>query len=144
MAKRIRNSAAALLLLTASAAQADTGTLIVEVRDLEFNEGVVRFAMFDSEENFFKEAVAYANLEVSDNGVKWVVNDLHAQSNEHYVAVVHHDVNENVEMERAWYGKPKEPTGASTNPSLRFGPPTFEKSKFEFTTAEMTIDIDVK
>ena len=141
MAKRVRNSAAALLLLTASAAQADTGTLIVEVRDLEFNEGVVRFAMFDSEENFFKEAVAYANLEVSDNGVKWVVNDLPFGT---YAVTVHHDVNENGEMERAWYGKPKEPTGASTNPSLRFGPPTFEKSKFDFTTAEMTIDIDVK
>ena len=141
MAERIRASAAVLLLLTASAAQADTGTLIVEVRDLEFNEGVVRFAMFDSEENFFKEAVAYANLEVSDNGVNWVVNDLPFGT---YAVTVHHDVNDNGEMERAWYGKPKEPTGASTNPSLRFGPPTFEKSKFEFAAAELTINIDVK
>ncbi len=141
MAERLRASAATFLLLLASAAWADTGTLIVEVRDLEFNEGVVRFAMFDSEENFFKEAVAYADLEVTDHGVRWVVNDLPFGI---YAVTVHHDVNNNGEMERAWFGKPKEPTGASTNPSLRFGPPTFEKSKFEFATAEMTIDIDVE
>ncbi len=132
---------AALMLLLASAAQADTGTLTVEVRDLEFNEGVVRFAMFDSEENFFRKAVTYADLEVSDNSVTWVVNELPFGT---YAVTVHHDVNDNGEMERAWYGKPKEPTGASTNPSLRFGPPTFEKSKFEFATAEMTLSIDVR
>ena len=61
-----------------------------------------------------------------------------------YAVTVHHDVNDNGEMERAWYGKPKEPTGASTNPTLKFGPPTFEKSKFEFTATEMTIEIDVR
>ncbi|MDJ0812451.1 MAG: DUF2141 domain-containing protein [Woeseiaceae bacterium] len=141
MAKRMRTGAAALLLLVGSMARADSGTLIVEVRDLEFNEGVVRFAMFDSEENFFKKAVANANLEVSDNSVTWVVNDLPFGT---YAVTVYHDVNDNGEMERAWYGKPKEPTGASTNPSLRFGPPTFEKSKFEFAASEMTLSISVK
>lgn len=137
----MRTGAAALLLLVGSMARADSGTLIVEVRDLEFNEGVVRFAMFDSEENFFKKAVANANLEVSDNSVTWVVNDLPFGT---YAVTVYHDVNDNGEMERAWYGKPKEPTGASTNPSLRFGPPTFEKSKFEFAASEMTLSISVK
>ncbi len=142
MAERIRTSLATLLLVVfAPLAQADTGTLIVEVRDLEFNEGIVRFAMFDSDENFFRKAVAYADLEVNDNSVTWVVNDLPFGT---YAVTVHHDVNDNGEMERAWYGKPKEPTGASTNPSLRFGPPTFENSKFEFATVEMTLSIDVK
>jgi uncharacterized protein (DUF2141 family) len=136
----MRTAATFVLLLLAAVAQADTGTLIIEVRDLEFSEGKVRFALFDSEENFFKKAVAYADLEVSDNSATWVINELPFGT---YAVTVHHDVNDNGEMERAWFGKPKEPTGASTNPSLRFGPPTFEKSKFDFASTEMTLRIDV-
>ncbi len=137
----VRAAAILLFVLLAQAAIAETGTLIVEVRGLESSEGKVRFVMFDSEENFFKEAVAYGDLDVTDNGATWIVNDLPFGT---YAVTVHHDVNDNGEMERAWFGKPKEPTGASTNPSLRFGPPTFEKSKFEFAAAEMTLGIDVR
>jgi uncharacterized protein (DUF2141 family) len=61
-----------------------------------------------------------------------------------YAVTVHHDVNDNGEMERAWYGKPKEPTGASNNPSMKFGPPTFEKSKFSFASAELTLSVEVR
>lgn len=137
----MRTAVILLFVLLAQAASADTGTLIVEVRGLEFSEGKVRFVLFDSEENFFKEAIAYGDLDVTDNGATWVVNDLPFGT---YAVTVHHDVNDNGEMERAWYGKPKEPTGASTNPKLKFGPPTFEKSRFEFAAAEMTLSIDVK
>ena len=137
----MRTGAALLLLLLAAMVRADTGTLIVEVQDLEFNEGKVRFALFDSDENFFKEAVAYGDIDVADNSAMWIVNNLPFGT---YAVTVHHDVNDNGEMERRWFGKPKEPTGASTNPSLRFGPPTFENSRFEFATTEMTLEIDVK
>lgn len=138
----MRRIATALIsLLIAAPASAETGTLTVEVSDLEFNEGTVRFALFDSDENFFKRAVAYGNVEVADNGATWVVNDLPFGT---YAVTVHHDVNDNGEMEQHWYGKPKEPTGASTNPSLRLGPPTFEKSKFDFAAAELRLSIDVR
>ena len=128
-------------LLLGQAAQADTGTLVVEVRELEFDGGKLRFALFDSDESFFKEAVAYGDLDVTDSGATWVVNDLPFGT---YAVTVHHDVNNNGEMEQHWYGKPKEPTGASTNPSLRFGPPTFEKTKFEFASAELILGIIVR
>ena len=136
-----RIATALVTLLLAAAASADTGTLIVEVSDLEFNAGKVRFALFDSEDSFFRQALAYGDVEVTDNGVTWVVNDLPFGT---YAVTVHHDVNDNGEMEQHWYGKPKEPTGASTNPGLRFGPPTFEKSKFEFAAAELRLSIDVR
>lgn len=134
-------AATLVLLLLAPAAPADTGTLIVEVRGLEFNTGKLRFAVFDSDENFFKEAVAYGDLDVVDNGGTWVVTDLAFGT---YAVTVHHDVNGNGEMEQHWYGKPKEPTGASNNPSAKFGPPTFKKSKFDFTSAELTLSVEVR
>ena len=84
------------------AAFAETGTLIVDVRGLEFNSGKLRFALFDSDENFFKEAVAYGDLDVTDSGGTWVLNDLPFGT---YAVTVHHDVNDNGEMERHWYGK---------------------------------------
>lgn len=129
------------MLMLASAAKGDTGTLIVEVSNLEFNAGKVRFALFDSHENFFKTAVAYGTLEAVDNGATWVVTDLPFGT---YAVTVHHDVNDNGEMEQHWYGKPKEPTGASNNPSTKFGPPSFRKSKFDFASAELTLRINVQ
>lgn len=136
-----RFATAFLVLLLTPAAQANSGTLIVEVRGLEFNQGKLRFAVFDSDENFFKEAVAYGDLDVVDNGGTWVVKDLPFGT---YAVTVHHDVNGNGELERAWYGKPKEPTGASNNPSMKFGPPNFEKSKFSFASAELTLSVEVR
>lgn len=142
MLNRLRGVAATLVcLLLTQAAHADTGRLVVEVRGLEFNEGKLRFAMFDSEEQFFRNAVAYADLDVVDNGATWTVEDLPFGT---YAVTVHHDVNNDGEMERHWYGKPKEPTGASTNPTLRFGPPTFEKTKFDFAATELTLRIAVR
>ena len=129
------------VLLLGQAAHADTGTLVVEVRELEFDGGKLRFALFDSDESFFNDAVAYGDMEVTDGGATWVVDDLPYGT---YAVTVHHDVNNNGEMEQHWYGKPKEPTGASTNPTLRFGPPTFEKTKFEFASAELILRIIVR
>jgi uncharacterized protein (DUF2141 family) len=138
----LRQFAATLvLLLIAPAAQADKGTLIVEVRGLEFNTGKLRFAVFDSDENFFKEAVTYGDLDVVYNGGNWVVTDLPFGT---YAVTVHHDVNDNGEMEQHWYGKPKEPVGASNNPSTKFGPPNFKKSKFDFASAELTLSVEVR
>jgi uncharacterized protein (DUF2141 family) len=128
-------------MLLTGVVNADTGKLVVEVTDLKLSTGKLRFALFDSDEKFFREAVTYGEAEVANNAATWIVNDLPFGT---YAVTVHHDVNGNGELERHWYGKPKEPTGASNNPSRKLGPPNFKKSKFDFAAAELRLTIDVR
>lgn len=124
-----------------SGATAKNGTLIVKVQGLESDEGKLRFVMFDSEENFLKNAYRDAIIEIADGQGTWTVKDLpHGV----YAVLVHHDIDGSGVMERHWYGKPKEPTGTSNDPPARMGPPKYDKAKFSVESPEMTMSITVR
>lgn len=48
-----------------------------------------------------------------------------------YAAVVLHDENSNLKMDKNWIGLPKEGYGFSNNVMGAFGPPSFNKASFE-------------
>lgn len=133
---------AALLLSAAPLpAGAETGTLIVSVSDLQSDEGDLRFVMFDSKKSFLKSPARAEIIEIVDRQGSWIVEDLPHGT---YAVLVHHDIDGSGRMERHWYGKPKEPTGASNDAPSRFGPPKFKHAKFEFAASSMTITIIVR
>lgn len=122
-------------------AEADTGSLIVHAQGLSSDEGGLRFVLFDSKKDFLKRPVRSAVVEIDDRQGIWTVEDLAYGV---YAVLVHHDVDASGKMERHWYGKPKEPTGASNNAPARFGPPKFKNAKFRLDTPELTLTITVK
>lgn len=134
----------ALLLLTAtwvSGAEPQTGELIVEVDNLQSDAGDLRFVMFDSKKNFLKRPIRAEIVAIENGSGSWVIEDLPYGT---YVVLVHHDVDSSGKMERHWYGKPKEPTGASNDAPAKFGPPKFKHAKFDFDTPSSTLTITVK
>jgi uncharacterized protein (DUF2141 family) len=44
-----------------------------------------------------------------------------------------HDENMNDKLDTSWMGIPKEGFGFSNNPSMTFGPPSFDKTIFELS-----------
>lgn len=118
-----------------------TGTLIVRVRGLTSGEGNLRFVLFDSKTNFLKHPVRADVVEIMDQQGMWTVEELPYGT---YAVLVHHDINTSGTMERHWYGKPKEPTGASNDASAKFGPPKFKNAKFQLESPTMTLTITVK
>lgn len=125
----------------ATGATSKTGTLIVRVEGLESNAGKLRFVMFDSKENFLKQAFRAEILDIVDQQGTWTVDYLpHGV----YAVLVHHDVDGSGAMERHWYGKPKEPTGTSNDAPARFGPPKWKKANFEFAAPKLALSITVK
>ncbi len=88
-----------------------------------------------------KQSVRSSIVPVENSGGTWVADDLPYGT---YALIVHHDVNGNGELEQHWYGKPKEPVGASNNPKMRFGPPRFKHARFELGSAQLTLDVVVK
>jgi len=118
-----------------------TGTLIVNVSNLQSDEGDLRFVMFDSKKHFLKNPVRAEIVQISGDQASWVVADLPYGT---YAVLVHHDVNGSGKMERHWYGKPKEPTGVSNDAPSKFGPPKFKHAKFEFEEPSLTMEIVVR
>lgn len=119
----------------------ETGTLIVNVPNLQSDDGDLRFVMFDSRKSFLKNPVRAEIVEISARQGSWIVEDLPYGA---YAVLVHHDVDGSGKMERHWYGKPKEPTGVSNDAPSRFGPPKFKHAKFEFAVPSMTMTIPVQ
>jgi len=118
-----------------------TGTLIVHVRGLRSDDGNLRFVLFDSQRDFLNRPVRAEIVEIKDQQGMWTIEKLPYGT---YAVLVHHDINTNGTMERHWYGKPKEPTGASNDAPARFGPPKFEKAKFQFESPTLAITVTIK
>ncbi len=118
-----------------------TGTLTVRVQGLTSGDGNLRFVLFDSKENFLKHSVRAEIVEIEDQQGTWTVDELPYGT---YAVLVHHDINKSGTMERHWYGKPKEPTGASNDAPARFGPPKFKNAKFQLESPTLTLTVKVK
>jgi len=137
---------AALVLLPLSLSADETtptseGTLVVTVLGLKSSAGNVRFVLFNSKESYLKESFKSAIVEIENETCVWVAADLpHGE----YALAVHHDVNGNGEMERHWYGKPKEPGGFSNDAPARFGPAKYDEARLVLDTPEKRIQVTVK
>lgn len=121
-------------------AESKKGTLVVHVRDLASDAGNLRFVLFNSKKDFLKRPIRAEVVELDGRQGTWTVPDL---SHGLYAVLVHQDVNANGKMERHWYGKPKEPTGASNDAPARFGPPKFKHAQFTFNAPLLELTITV-
>jgi len=126
---------------TQADADSNAGTLIVRVQGLMSSDGNLRFVLFDSKENFLSNPIRAEIVEIEDGQGTWTVRELAYGT---YAVLVHHDTNASGTMERHWYGKPKEPTGASNDAPARFGPPKFKDAKFQLESPTLTLEVAVR
>ena len=119
---------------------AGEGTLTVQVQGLTSDDGNLRFVLFDSKESFLKRPVRAGIIEITGREGTWIVEDLPYGE---YAVLVHHDIDGSGKMERHWYGKPKEPTGASNDAPAKFGPPKYDDARFTFESSELRLTVTV-
>lgn len=60
-----------------------------------------------------------------------------------YAVSVYEDLNSNHKLDHNLIGIPREPVGASNNPSARFGPPHFDECSFHLLDTAQTITINL-
>ena len=109
-----------------------TGNLTVIVSNLKNNSGKIRIALSDSKENYeTKGAEPFRRIvsAITDHSVKVVFEDL--PFGEYAVKLIH-DENGNGELDMNFLGLIKEDYAFSNNARGMFGPPKYEKAKFEF------------
>lgn len=128
----------------ASRPTAGTAALQVTVEGLRTNDGVLRAALFASEEGFPGEvAKAVRRKAVAITGQGTAQLRFSGLPPGVYAVQVFHDANANNELDTNLIGIPAEGVGASNNPRPRMGPPTYEDSRFDLPAAGLSISITV-
>jgi len=133
----------ATMLCPGSVLAEDKGTLLIQIINIPATEGYVMVAVYDSEKAYSAdgEAAATARINVSAPQVEAVFPDL---ANGWYGVAVYHDRNANGKLDSGVFGIPKEAYGHSNNVRGTFGPPAFDKIKFELNKTENRITINLK
>lgn len=132
MIKPLAGCAAALTLLTAPVANAET--LLLSVHGIASEQGQVVVQVYDDSKHWMS---AKANEMV----LQHIVPAAQVKANPKlalplaygsYAIQVFHDLDSNGKLKTNFIGIPREPIGTSNNAKGKMGPPKFEDAKFVF------------
>ena len=101
-------------------------SLTIEIINLQNSNGQIHLKVSNEKE----EQVASVTKNISYNKCVIVIENLKPGK---YAFKFFHDENMNDKLDTSWMGIPKEGFGFSNNPSMTFGPPSFDKTIFELT-----------
>ncbi|ARN76798.1 hypothetical protein BST97_01590 [Nonlabens spongiae] len=104
-------------------------TLTLELEGIEKQKGTLYLSLFNSKNGFpddGKKGVESRKMTVLGSSVTITFENL---PDGFYAAAYYQDVNDNGELDKNFFGIPREPVGASNMDSL--GQPKFDKCKFE-------------
>lgn len=111
------------------------------IEGIEELKGEIRIAMFDSKEKYTKDPIHAIVLPVDSTTIIWTQEMLPYGE---YAIAVYHDKNENGKIDTNFLGIPKEEYGFSNNARGRFGPASWEDSKFIIEDNYFTTSINIK
>lgn len=112
--------------------QKTKGTLTIQIDHVTLDKGEVLIAIFNSKDDFLKDDKAIP-LIVSANNQGSLTPTIELDYGTYAISLFH-DVNSNKKLDVNGLGIPIEPYGFSNNAPATFGPPSFMRASFEFTT----------
>ena len=104
--------------------------------------GQIAVALFDSQESFLESAIIDSTQFVAES--ETLVFKFSDLAPGEYAISTFYDRNENGKLDTRLFGIPKEPFGFSNNPSVLFGPPSFDKAKVQLDDGTTDIEISLK
>ena len=113
----------------------------VEITGVENEDGQVFIGLFNKQDGFPDKGSEYNGVFVKAKGGILYHAFIEIPGGEYAIAIFH-DSNANEKLDKNFLGIPKEGYGFSNNATATFGPPSFEKAKFEFNdtyTAQIQI-----
>lgn len=121
-------------------AQQQTGQLTVNVTGMESDKGMVRIALFDSEEGYTKGKAPFrgCSVEIRNKRAQCVFRDLPYSI---YAFRLYHDANGNNKLDRDSVGMPMEAYAFSNNAKGMMGPAKWKDAKFTIQSKDMKMDI---
>ena len=117
-------------------------TLTVEVSELKSSKGLIALGVYNSPETWLEDGETFTGVFVNvvqgENII--TIQDLPAGT---YAVSLYHDENGNKELDKNFFGVPKEPVGFSKGKLKTFGPPDFEECSFEVDkSTQIIVSVD--
>jgi uncharacterized protein (DUF2141 family) len=122
-----------------SIAYAQTGTLTVEISEIQGREGEISVGLYTSSENFPETDKSYNGRIKKVTGEKAVATFQDVPVGTYAIAVFH-DANSNSKLDTNFLGIPNEGYAFSNNVLGTFGPPDFEDASFKLD-GDKTVEI---
>jgi len=117
--------------------------IAVDIKDVRNDKGNILVSIFSSPDGFpsdYKQAAQLASVQASSNGVSVVFTNLASGT---YAIAVCHDENADGQMNRKFYGPPKEGYGLFKAQKPRMGPPQFVDSAFDAGKSNMNVTVSI-
>ena len=111
-------------------------TLTVVVKGVKDAQGKVSVALYSTEKDFMKSRLAGKTTLAKEGDVQVVFENIPQGS---YAVSVMHDENQNDKLDSNMMGIPKEGYGFSNDAVGTFGPPSFEKAKFQLVGSQKIV-----
>ena len=112
------------------AQEKETVNLTIEVTATKYNKGQVLLALYHNKNEYMKKSYK-SSMVMVENGKALIQFDKLEKGE--YAFSLFHDLNNNKKLDSNLFGIPKEPYAFSNNRRGRFGPPSYEKVKFNIT-----------
>jgi len=110
-----------ILSTTSSTAQSDVTVVVENIKTIK---GKVMVCLVDQKEHFLEDCQNGQMVKVDGATAQVVFSGISAGQ---YAISTFHDKNNDDELNTNFVGIPKEPFGFSNNPTIIFGPPSYEK-----------------
>lgn len=110
------------------------------IQGIDKIEGEIRIAVFDSKKKYTKDPIHAIVLPVDSTTMVWKQNMPFGE----YAIAVYHDKNKNGKIDTNLLGIPKEDYGFSNNARGRFGPASWNDSKFKIEKKIYSTEINIK
>lgn len=115
--------------------------LTVTITNLKSTESAIYLAVYKSQQDFGKSEGLFKSARLNPNGKTSVTFELPDLALGTYAIGVYQDINGNGKLDTGFFGIPNEPYGFSNNFRPVFSGPTFDKCKFQYSSANHAISI---
>lgn len=115
--------------------------LILKVTGFRNYNGTVNIALFKSADGFPESSENAIERRITQLSNKDPIIEFQGLSDGEYAISLYHDENSNQQLDKNWFGIPKEGVGFAHNPKTLQRTPSFEEAKFFFNSNNQHITI---
>ena len=118
-------------------------TLVVHVNKIRNDNGKIIALLFKEKKGYPSDVEAAYKTVIAAVENKRVQLNFEGLPKDDFVVSLFHDEDDDGELDRRWYGAPKEGVGVSNNIQGKRGPPDFDKSRFKLVQSKQEINIEM-
>ncbi len=115
--------------LIITAQEKKSGTIQLQIDNIESDKGQMLIGLYDSEDNWLSKIYVGKVAKITEGSAEITFENVPLGV---YAISVFHDEDNNGKL-KTFLGIPTESTGSSNNAPARFGPPKWEDAKFTLT-----------